>query len=314
MKCVVIYNPFAKKGKIKDNKQLIKDTLLQKFEEVDFLESEYNNHTSELAASACGVYDVIVAAGGDGTFNEVVNGIAEKENKPMVAFLPCGTVNDVARSLGIPKNIEGALQVILGGKAFKHDIFKANDRYGVYVLTAGLFSRSTYITDQEKKRKFGWLAYFAQGFKDLFRPNNIRIKITCDNNDSIEDNFAFIMLANSNSVAGFHVNENATLNDGLVDVVLIKQSRILSLTNLFSGLRLVKLFLFRIRSLKNDVRVTHVEAKNVSIKNYSDAEFNMDGELGGKGDIEFKMLKEEILVFVPDNQDSTKNHLIKVFN
>ena len=99
MKCLIIYTPHAMKGQVKKYKQQIRTTLKQKFKVVDFLESKYTTHASDIASSACGIYDCVIALGGDGTFNEVINGIAEKENKPVLAFLPCGTVNDLARSL-----------------------------------------------------------------------------------------------------------------------------------------------------------------------------------------------------------------------
>ncbi|MGD9901495.1 MAG: diacylglycerol kinase family protein [Spirochaetales bacterium] len=313
MKCAVIYNPYAKKGNFEKNKDLITKALKQKFEVVDFIKSEYNKHTSQIAAFCCGNYDVIVAAGGDGTFNEVVNGIAQKENKPTVAFLPCGTVNDMAHSLGIPKNTEKALDIILNGTAFKHDAFKINDSYGIYVFTAGLFTSCTYKTNQEHKRRFGWFAYAFKGLTELFRLNNLKLEVKVDDKD-YNGNFAFIMLANSNSVAGFNVNKGAALNDGLVDVVLMRQCKILGLTNLITSLRLIKLFLFGIKSFKRSKRVTVLNAKRVSIKNLSQSKFNLDGEFAGKEDeYNIELLKQEIEIFVPGKNPSTKNHLIKKF-
>ena len=268
MKCAVIYNPFGKRGTIDEQKDFIEKTLKKKFDTVDFLQTQRPKHASELARSACGIYDVIAIAGGDGTFNEVVNGVAEQENKPALAFLPCGTVNDMARSLSIPKNLKRALSVLLDGNSFKHDVFRVNDGYGIYVLTSGLFTSSTYSTKQHHKRRFGWYAYFAKGFRSLFVPNNLKMTITCDGVE-YDDDYAFVLFANSNSVAGFNVNRGAVLNDGIIDVVLMRQSKFIGLTNLISALRLVMLFVFKIKSLKRDKRTKILQAKHITIKNHS---------------------------------------------
>ncbi|MDD4211377.1 MAG: diacylglycerol kinase family lipid kinase [Clostridia bacterium] len=299
MKCLIIYTPHAMKGQVKKYKQQIRTTLKQKFKVVDFLESKYTTNTSDIASSACGIYDCVIALGGDGTFNEVINGIAEKENKPVLAFLPCGTVNDLARSLKIPRKLDAALKVILDGHTFKHDIFKINNRYGIYVVAAGILTGCSYITGQENKRRFGWYAYAYEALKELFRKNSIRMKITCDKK-TFDGSYAVMLLANSNSVAGINVNKNADLNDGLIDVILLRQFRFMKITNLISALRLIKIFIFKIKKIKNTKYFAHLKASEVTIENYSSSKLNVDGEYGGNDSIiKLKMLKEEIEIFAP---------------
>lgn len=299
MKCLIIYTPHAMKGQVKKYKQQIRTTLKQKFKVVDFLESKYTTHASDIASSACGIYDCVIALGGDGTFNEVINGIAEKENKPVLAFLPCGTVNDLARSLKIPRKLDAALKVILDGHTFKHDIFKINNRYGIYVVAAGILTGCSYITGQENKRRFGWYAYAYEALKELFRKNSIRMKITCDKK-TFDGSYAVMLLANSNSVAGINVNKNADLNDGLIDVILLRQFRFMKITNLISALRLIKIFIFKIKKIKNTKYFAHLKASEVTIENYSSSKLNVDGEYGGNDSIiKLKMLKEEIEIFAP---------------
>ena len=312
MKCLVVHTPHAMKGKVEHYKQHIKKTLNQKFEVVDFLESKYREHTPLIASSACGVYDCVIALGGDGTLNEVINGIAEKENKPIVGFLPCGTVNDLARSLKIPRKLDKALKVITDGYTFKHDIFKANDKYGIYVLTAGLLTSCSYIAGQENKRRYGWYAYAYEAIKELFRKHRLKMKLTCDNKTVFDGHFAFVLLANSNSVAGMNVNKNADLNDGVIDVGLLRQFKFFKITNLISLIRLVKVFLFKIKKIKNTKFFAHIEAKEILIENYSNSKLNLDGEYGGNSSsITLKMLKEEIEIFAPLKNKSIKKHLVK---
>jgi diacylglycerol kinase (ATP) len=313
MKCVVIHTPHAMKNKVEQFKPYIKSRLRLKFDVVDFWKSEYRNHTSILAKQACGQYDTIIALGGDGTFNEVLNGIAEQENKPNVGFLPCGTVNDLARSLGISRKLDKALNVILGGNTFKHDVFKINNRYGIYVVAAGLLTGSSYIAGQDNKRRYGWYAYAYEGLKELFRKNRMTMKLECDN-EVFEGNFAFMFLSNSNSIAGMPVNKNADLNDGLIDVVLMRQFQFFKITNLISVIRLVKLFLLKIKKIKTGKYFVHIRAKEVTIHNYTGANMNIDGEFGGNNKLyHLSMLKEEVEIFVPNKNKKVTPYLVNKF-
>lgn len=314
MNCLIIHTPHAMKGNVNKYKTYIKQTLRQRFDEIHFMESKYRHHASVLASDACGVYDCVIALGGDGTFNEVLNGIAEKENKPMVGFLPCGTVNDLARSLGISRKLNKALDVIVEGNTFKHDVFKVNNRYGIYVVAAGILTSCSYITGQETKRRYGWYAYAYEALKELFRKQRMTMKITCDNNQIFEGTFAFMVLSNSNSVAGMNVNKNAQLNDGLVDVVLLRQFSCLKITNLISAIRLIKLFLFKIKSIKTRKYFVHIQAKKVEIQNYTNANLNLDGEFGGNDRVvNLEMLKEEVEIFVPNKNKAVRPYLTKRF-
>jgi YegS/Rv2252/BmrU family lipid kinase len=313
MKCVIIHTPHAMKSKVEQYKNYIRDKLFQKFDVVDFWESKFRNHTSILASEACGQYDCLIALGGDGTFNEVLNGIAEKHNKPVVGFLPCGTVNDVARSLGISRKLDKALNVILDGKTFKHDVFKVNNRYGIYVVAAGLLTGSSYIAGQENKRRYGWLAYAYTGIKELFRKHRMAMKIECDGK-VFEGSFAFMFLSNSNSIAGMPVNKNAELNDGLIDVVLMRQFGFLKITNLISVIRLLKLFIVKIKKIKTSKYFVHIHAKSVKVYNYAGANLNIDGEFGGNDNlVTLHMLKEEIEIFVPNKNKRVSPYLIEKF-
>ena len=102
MKCVYIFNPNSGKKKHVKMQDYIVKKLLDKFEVVDVRPTKKRGDASEFAKEACGIYDVIVVAGGDGTLNEVINGIAENENRPKIGYIPTGTCNDLARSLKIP--------------------------------------------------------------------------------------------------------------------------------------------------------------------------------------------------------------------
>ena len=223
MKCLFVYNPNSGKGKFKKKQDFIVKKLSQKFSVVDVMQTERVGHAKEIAQSACGKYDVLVCAGGDGTLSEVVSGIAEKENRPMIGYLPAGTVNDVAHSLAIPKKLDKALDHIINGKPFAHDIFKAGDHYGIYVCCAGLFTETSYATGQSSKRKLGKLYVYLFARK-MFTTKSIPIKLTFEGGE-IETSCAMLLIANSRCVASFPVNKKASLQDGLVDIVLVKEKK-----------------------------------------------------------------------------------------
>ncbi len=302
MKYLVISSPFSKRGKINKFKKKINKVLSEHSNIVDFKTTEYSKHATKIAREACGKYDVIVSAGGDGMLNEIVCGIAEQENKPKVAFLPSGTVNDVARSLNIPQNLDLALDTILKNNTMKHDIFKASDRYGIYVITAGAFSETSYSADQEVKKKLGWWAYFLKGLKSPFVKHSLKFKITMDSDRAYEDYFSFVAFINSRSVASFRINKYANLADGELDVVLIKNKKNSWWCSFKNNFTVLKLFLLGIRRMKNSERVVITKCSNIKIVNPQKNALNVDGELAGISDLDVKVLKKEIEFIRGENQ------------
>lgn len=145
--------------------------MLQKFEQAGY-ETSCHATTGEgdaiqaaKAATERG-FDLIVAAGGDGTINEVVNGIAELDNRPQLAVIPVGTTNDFARAIGIPlNNVIAAVDVILEGAPMKIDIGKVNDHYFINIAGGGRLTELTYEVPSKLKTMVGQLAYYLKEWK-----------------------------------------------------------------------------------------------------------------------------------------------------
>lgn len=108
-------------------------------------------------------YDLIIAAGGDGTLNEVVNGMAEKPNLPPLGVLPLGTTNDFARAMGIPKYWEESCDLIIQQQSRLIDLGKANDRYFINIAGGGTLTELTYEVPSKLKTMMGQLAYYLKG-------------------------------------------------------------------------------------------------------------------------------------------------------
>ena len=299
-KCLFVYNPNSgKSGLIKRINYIIQE-LKAIYDEVDYKPTEYAGHAREIAREACGNYTHLIISGGDGTFNEIVNGLAEQENAPIVGYLPSGTVNDISRSLNIPRNLNKALKVIRDNNEFEHDIFKSNDNYGIYFCGAGAFTFTSYETKQKSKKFWGKIAYFINGMKELFNLPDFDIKITDKNGEYItDDKFIMMLILNSRSAAGFRLNSKANLSDGKVDVVLIKRKNKKFFTYLASLLAIARIFLFDYRFLKNNDFITVFSASEFHLENNKRAIINVDGEKGSYGNMDFKVINKGIKIIVP---------------
>lgn len=170
-------------------------------------------------------YDMIIVRGGDGTFNEVVNGLMlSKVNKP-IGYIPSGTTNDLAKALGIPNNTRQAMDIIIGGDAEPHDIgLFNNERYYTYIACFGAFTSASYRTPQHKKNSMGHLAYMIEAISCIKEIKPIHTRVVIDEKEEIEDDFVYGAVSNSTSVAGvMKLDMNiVNLSDGLFEVMLVK--------------------------------------------------------------------------------------------
>ena len=182
-KCArIIYNPTS-------GKELFKRTLpdvLIKLERAGYETSAYatereGDATLEAERALKRDYDIIIAAGGDGTLNEVVNGIAEQPNRPKLGIIPMGTVNDFGRALHLPSDIMGAVDVIIDDHTTKVDIGKMNNRYFINLAAGGQLTQVSYETPSRLKSIVGPFAYYIKGFEMLPQMKAVDLRIEYDN-------------------------------------------------------------------------------------------------------------------------------------
>lgn len=127
--------------------------------------TEGRGDATRAAAELGGAYDLVVCAGGDGTFNEMVSGLMQLPECPEVGYLPNGSTNDFAASLHIPATPLKAAESIVNGHPFYLDVGRHNDRYFAYVASFGAFTRSSYSVPQATKNALGHFAYILEGMK-----------------------------------------------------------------------------------------------------------------------------------------------------
>ena len=191
--------------------------------------------TGQIAARGT-QYDLIVCTRGDGTLNEAVSGLMALpyEKRPPLGYIPGGTVNDVAATLGLSKDPIRAARDIVAGRLYPLDIGSFGpDRYFTYVAAFGIFTDVPYETPQEDKRIWGRLAYIMNGAGALGRLKDTHVRVWYD--DHMEEADVLVGLVTSTtSVGGFKATRDigSSLNDGLYEMVLVRATKTLAEFNL----------------------------------------------------------------------------------
>lgn len=304
MKSVFIYNPASGKGRLGKHRDFIIKKLGEKYGDIEWVETDHIGHAFELAQKFGETYDYIFASGGDGTLNEVINGISQNEHRPIIGYIPSGTVNDVARSLGLSKNVKKAVKILVAGNTFEHDTFNVNGKFGIYVCCAGLFSKTSYETKRYEKKIFGKLAYLTNGIKEIFKAKSLPVQIQTDD-ERIKENSALILITNSRSVAGFRVNKKAKLNDGLVELVTFNTpTEKIRFSDIF---RIGKTFLFGLNAIKKSKNVTYRQLSSFVIKTKDETPINLDGEKSTHGTFTFNCINRGVKIIVPNKKIFMEN-------
>ncbi|CAM3661691.1 diacylglycerol kinase [Cohnella lubricantis] len=296
----LIYNPTSGREEIRRRLPLI----LQRLEKGGI---ETSCHATEakgdaiLAASEAieRGFDLIIAAGGDGTLNEVVNGISGHERRPALGVLPMGTSNDFARALGIPKRWQNAVDLIVRGHSKPVDLGIADGKYFMNIAGGGFLTDLSYEVPSKLKTMIGQLAYYVKGFEKIvnFRPT--RLKLSAEGVGDFEGEFMLFLIANTHTVAGFEkLAPQAKTDDGMFDVLLMKKC------NLAEMIRLASMAVMRGDHL-NDSHMIYFQTNKLSVETDDRVQLNLDGELGGELPCSFQVLPAHIRVLVDENGESS---------
>lgn len=236
-------------------------------------------------------YELVIAAGGDGTINEVVNGLAEQEYRPKLGVIPTGTTNDFARALQIPRDVLAATDIIVQGETIPVDIGRMNDKYFINIGGGGRITELTYEVPSKLKTVLGQLAYYLKGIEML--PSFKATEVTIEYDGKLFEGEAMLFLVSlTNSVGGFEkLAPNSSINDGLFSLLILKK------TNLADFVRIATLALRG--EHVNDPNVIYTGANRIKVQSKEKMQLNLDGEFGGVVPAEFVNLYRHLEVFVP---------------
>lgn len=266
-----------------------------------YFTKKQHDATEETIKSCNEDWDLIIACGGDGTVNEVIEGIMKSKRKVPISILPSGTVNDFASYLRIPKNITDYFEMIRDNKIIDIDVGKLNNEYFANVAAGGILANIGFQADVEYKAIFGRLAYYFEGVKEItqdgFNPKPFRVRIISDEYSSEEEVLLFI-ISNSSSIGGFKkLAPEADVLDGLLDVIIIRKSAITDLANIFFNVLTGE-------HIKHP-NVKYFKTKSITIDSDSDVDIDMDGEYGGKLPATFQAIPRALKILIKEDLNGT---------
>lgn len=298
-KLLFIYNPNAGKGLLKPKLSDILDIFVKAGYEVTVYPTQKYRDGYRKVARFEGDYDLLVCSGGDGTLDEVVTGMMQRENKIPIGYIPTGTTNDFANSLHIPKDLLQAADLAVNGEPFACDVGRFNKDVFVYIAAFGLFTDVSYQTKQEVKNVLGHLAYVLEGTKRLFGIPSYHIKVTHDG-EVIEDEFVFGMVTNSKSVGGFRnmIGKNVVFDDGEFEATLIKFPK--------NPLELNDIILSLVIGQQDSKYMYSFKAKEVYFESLEEIPWTLDGEFGGEHDyVHIKNERQSLEIMIDPENKST---------
>ena len=237
----------------------------------------------------------IVVAGGDGTLNEVINGIAGRSRDVCLGLLPLGTGNDFARSLGLPATVEDNVEILLSKNTKEIDLVRVRSkrvRYFVNVSAGGFSGVVDEKLTRQIKRAWGPLAYLRGAAAALPELHAYRTQIVLDDEERLSLELYNVVIGNGRFVAGgLPIAPNAELSDGLLDVILIPNHPAPKIALLAAEILLGK-------HVPGDAIVFR-RAQKVAVRARPAMWFNVDGEPVGKAPAVFQILPRALNFVVP---------------
>ncbi len=276
-KMLFVYNPVSGKANIRSHLADIVDIFTGGGYSVTLHPTSRARDGYDYILARGKEFHVITVCGGDGMLNEAVNALLsfEENERPFLSYLPAGSTNDFAGTIGIPLDLKLASKMVVEGSPFFCDAGKFNDKYFAYVAAFGAFTSVSYDTAQEFKNIFGHMAYILEGIRQLPSIRPKRVKVSFDST-VIEDDFLLGMVTNSFQVGGIKNTAGTaiSLNDGLFEVLLIKKPKTAAeFQNIISS--------FLMQSVNSNESVIRIKASRIKFESDEEIPWTLDGEFGG---------------------------------
>jgi len=246
-----------------------------------------------------GMYDFVVASGGDGTINFVANILLENQIKMPIGIIPSGTCNDFAKCLGI-NSFSESINIILEGKTLECDVgYINNSHYFLSTFAGGNFVDVSFSTNSDLKKNFGPFAYYLKGLSEVTNIKSFDLKVVADEH-IVEGKFILFLIVNGKQAAGFpNLLNDADFTDGYMDIILVKKCSNISLASIF----------FKVLSKEsmNDKNVIILKAKKCELSSKTPIALTVDGEKSELFPVSIEFKHKLLEVFVPQKVfDSNK--------
>ena len=286
-KIMLIINPTSGGEKALDYKEKLENKAKKYFEQVDTRITQKAQDATNFATEASREnYDAVLVFGGDGTVNEVISGIAERDYIPKLAIIPGGTGNLITKLLEINQDIDGAIDELDFNSTNKIDIGKSNGNYFGYIFSIGSLPEAIHNVGIEDKTKFGMLAYAINTMKSVVTDQAFNITVETENGNYIGPASHVLILLTNYFADKKIFDEN---KDGYANILILKDASILTKLSVIPDL------------LKGDVvvndNIEYLKARHIKISSDSELETDVDGDKSDNLPVEIKVLGQHIEVY-----------------
>lgn len=286
-KAMLIINPTSGGEKVLDYKEKLENKAKEYFEYVETKITEKAKDATAFAEEASKEnYEAVIVFGGDGTVNEVISGIAEKDYIPKLGIIPGGTGNLITKLLEISQDIDEAIDQLDFNKTNAIDIGKANKSYFGYIFSVGSLPEAIHNVEIEDKTKYGVLAYAINTIKSVIKDEVFNIKIETENG-SYEGEASQVLVLLSNYYADKKIFEEN--KDGYANILILKNASIISKLSLIPDL------------LKGDIvendNIEYIKAKDITISSDTKLESDIDGDQSDDLPVKITVLGNHIEIY-----------------
>ena len=286
-KAMLIINPTSGGEKALDYKEKLENKAKEYFEYVETKITEKAKDATAFAEEASkGNYEAVIVFGGDGTVNEVISGIAEKDYIPKLGIIPGGTGNLITKLLEISHDIDEAIDQLDFNKTNVIDIGKANKSYFGYIFSVGSLPEAIHNVEIEDKTKYGVLAYAINTIKSVIKDEVFNIKIETENGN-YEGEASQVLFLLSNYYADKKIFEEN--KDGYANILILKNASIISKISLIPDL------------LKGDIvendNIEYIKAKDITISSDTKLESDIDGDQSDDLPVKITVLGNHIEIY-----------------
>lgn len=288
-KVLLFYNPRSGNGYFKSNLDKVIEAFQKKKMLIVPIRADRRDLLDRFFKSVeINSYKKIIAAGGDGTINIVVNAMVRNDVHVPLAIFPSGTANDYAYYFDLPSDIDEMIKIAVDDYYTYADVGVAGDKCFINVMAMGMLVDISQKTDPVAKNTLGVLSYYLKGVTELPKLKSIPIKIT-SNEKNVDTNMLFMLVMNGRSAGGFNrLAPKAEINDGLFDVVIFKNMPLVELPPLF-----IKVMSGQHLSNKN---VIAFQTDSLRIESPQEITSDLDGETGPQLPVDIKMLHNRLKI------------------